>query len=121
MSAYLLNYYYVAAFAIVGGLVGMLLLSVARIFRQNKPGKTKLEPYECGMEPFEGNWTQYTARYYVFALLFLIFDVEIAFLYPWATVFRQFGILSLIEMFVFIFVLLLGLIYAWKKGVLKWL
>lgn len=121
MSSYLTDYYFVAAFAIVGGLFALLLLTVARVLRPNKPTKMKLEPYECGMEPFGGNWTQYTARYYVFALLFLIFDVEIAFLYPWATVFRRFGLTSLIEMFVFIFVLLVGLVYAWKKGVLKWL
>lgn len=121
MSAHIATYYYVAAFAIVAVLFGGLLLTVAKILRPNKVTKTKLESYECGMEPIEGNWSQYTARYYVFALLFLIFDVEIAFLYPWATVFRQFGLTSLIEMFVFILVLLLGLIYAWKKGVLKWL
>lgn len=121
MSVHIANYYYVFAFAVVGGIFGALLLTVARILRPNKVSKIKLEPYECGMEPIEGNWTQYTARYYVFALLFLIFDVEIAFLYPWATVFREFGLTSLIEMFIFILVLLLGLIYAWKKGVLKWL
>ncbi len=121
MNAAMTNYYYVVAFAIVGGVFGGLLLTVARIMRPNKVNKTKLEAYECGMEPFEGNWTQYSARFYVFALVFLIFDVEIAFLYPWGTVFRDFGVTSLIEMFVFIGVLLLGLVYAWKKGVLKWL
>ena len=121
MSEYLTGYFYVASFAVVAALFGGLLLTVAKILRPNNPTKSKLEPYECGMEPFEGNWTQYTARYYVFALLFLIFDVEIAFLYPWATVFREFGVVSLVEMFIFIVVLLLGLVYAWKKGVLKWL
>ncbi len=121
MNAYLTNYYYVAAFAIVGGLFGGLLLTVAKLLRPNKVSREKLLPYECGMDPFGGGWSQHTTRFYVFALLFLIFDVEIAFLYPWATVFRKGGITSLVEMFVFIFVLLVGLIYAWKKGVLKWL
>lgn len=121
MSIYITNYYYVAAFAFVGAAFGVTLLSVARILRPKNISKTKLEPYECGMEPFEGNWTQFTARYYVFALLFLIFDVEIAFLYPWATVFREYGLTSLVEMFVFILILLIGLAYAWRKGVLKWL
>lgn len=121
MNAYLTNYYYVAAFAIVGGLFGWLLLSVARLLRPRNDTREKLLPYECGMEPFGGGWTQHTARFYIFALLFLIFDVEIAFLYPWATVFHGLGITGLVEMFLFIFVLLAGLIYAWKKGVLKWL
>ena len=120
-AAYMTDYYYLVAFAIVGAVFGVLLLTVARILRPNKVTKTKLEAYECGMEPFNGNWTQYSARFYVFALVFLIFDVEIAFLFPWGTVFRTFGLISLVEMFVFIFVLLLGLIYAWMKGMLKWL
>lgn len=121
MSAYLTDYVYVAAFALVGALFGWLLLTTARLLRPSKITREKYLPYECGMEPFESGWSQYTARFYVFALLFLIFDVEIAFLYPWATVFRAFGLTSLIEMSVFIFILLLGLIYAWQKGVLKWI
>lgn len=121
MNTYLTNYYYVAAFAIVGGLFGLLLLTVARVLRPTKTTREKLLPYECGMEPFGGGWSQHTARFYVFALLFLIFDVEIAFLYPWATVFHGLGVAGLVEMFLFIFVLLVGLIYAWKKGVLRWL
>ncbi len=120
MSAYFVDYLYVGAFALVGALFGTLLLATARLMRPTVVTREKYLTYECGMEPFESGWSQYTARFYVFALLFLIFDVEIAFLYPWATVFRSFGLTSLVEMFVFIFILLLGLVYAWKKGVLRW-
>ncbi len=121
MSEYLTNYFYVAAFAIVGAVFGGLLLTVARILRPSHITREKYLTYECGMDTIEGGSSQFTARFYVFALLFLIFDVEIAFLYPWATIFRHYGVTSLIEMFVFILVLLLGLVYAWRKGVLKWL
>ncbi len=120
MSEYLGEYLKVAIFAIVAFFFVALLLGVAAVVRPKNKSPVKLEPYECGMVPFGGAWSQFNVRFYVFALLFLIFDVEIAFLYPWATVFRTLGITSLIEMLVFIFVLLLGLVYAWKKGVLKW-
>jgi NADH-quinone oxidoreductase subunit A len=116
-----MSYYYAAVFGVVAFVFGLILLGVSRLIHPDKVSKSKLEPYECGMEPLPGDWRQYKARYYIFALLFVIFDVEIAFLYPWATIFREFGLVSLIEMFVFIGVLLLGLVYVWKKGFLKWL
>lgn len=120
MSEYLHEYLIVASFAVVAFCFVALVLGVAAVVRPKKESPVKLEPYECGMVPFGGAWSQFNVRFYVFALLFLIFDVEIAFLYPWATIFRSLGMTSLIEMLVFIFVLLLGLVYAWKKGVLKW-
>ena len=120
MSEYLNSYLNVAMFAVVAFCFVAILLGVSAVVRPKKENPVKLEPYECGMVPFGGAWSQINVRFYVFALLFLIFDVEIAFLYPWATVFRELGITSLIEMLVFIFILLLGLVYAWKKGVLKW-
>jgi NADH-quinone oxidoreductase subunit A len=80
----------------------------------------KLEAYECGV-PTEGKtWVQYNVGYYLFALIFLIFDVEIVFLFPWAVVIREVGFVSFVEIFIFIMLLFLGLLYAWKQGALKW-
>lgn len=80
----------------------------------------KQEPYECGVPTQGTSWVQYNVGYYLFALIFLVFDVEIVFLYPWATVLREVGMPALIEIVFFIFILFLGLLYAWKKGALKW-
>ncbi len=80
----------------------------------------KLAPYECG-EIVKGNsWVQFNVRYYLFALIFVIFDVEVLFIVPWAVVFKQLGMIAYIEMLIFIFILTLGLLYAWKKGALEW-
>jgi len=80
----------------------------------------KREPYESGMSTIGPTWVQFKVGYYLFAILFLIFDVEVAFLVPWAVVFKNFGAVGFIEILVFLFILGLGLIYAWKKGALKW-
>jgi len=80
----------------------------------------KREPYESGMSTIGPTWVQFKVGYYLFAILFLIFDVEVAFLVPWAVVFKDFGAVGFIEILVFLFILGLGLIYAWKKGALKW-
>ena len=80
----------------------------------------KRDPYECGVETIGPTWVQFKVGYYLFAILFLIFDVEVAFLVPWAVVFQDFGGIAFIEIFIFLFILGLGLLYAWKKGALKW-
>ena len=80
----------------------------------------KREPYESGMVTKGPTWVQFKVGYYLFAILFLIFDVEVAFLIPWAVVFKDVGFVALIEIFIFLFILGLGLLYAWKKGALKW-
>ena len=81
----------------------------------------KQEAYECGIPTIGTSWIQYNVGYYIFALIFLVFDVEIVFLYPWATVLRQVGPPAFFEILFFIFILFLGLLYAWKKGALKWM
>ncbi len=81
---------------------------------------SKREPYECGMETIGPTWVQFKVGYYLFAILFLIFDVEIAFLVPWAVVFKEIGFIALVEIFIFLFILGLGLLYAWKKRALRW-
>lgn len=80
----------------------------------------KRDPYECGMETIGPTWVQFKVGYYLFAILFLIFDVEVAFLVPWAVVFKTVGTVALVEVLVFLIILGLGLLYAWKKQALKW-
>ena len=101
--------------ALVGG--GLL---VSRLLAPHRPGSAKNAPYECGEQAIGNAWAQFNVGYYLFALLFLVFDVEAAFLFPWAVVFRELGLIGLIEVAIFVAVLFLALIYAWKKGVLEW-
>jgi NADH-quinone oxidoreductase subunit A len=78
-------------------------------------------PYECGVPTVGNTWVQFNVGYYLFALIFLVFDVELVFMYPWAVVVKETGIVALIEILVFMFILFMGLLYAWKKGALKWM
>ena len=80
----------------------------------------KLEAYECGVPTSSSSWVQYNVGYYLFALIFLVFDVEIVFLYPWAVVLKDVGMVAFVEILIFVFILFLGLIYAWNKGALRW-
>ena len=120
VSDFLRSYLTVAIFGLVGlGLVS-LLLGLASIFRPTRPSVQKYMVYESGVDPVGTGWSQSQIRYYIFALLFVMFDVEAVFIFPWATRLEEYGTFGLIEMFIFIFILLLGLIYAWRKGVLRW-
>ena len=100
-------------------LMGSWLLSRLG-FRPNNPTPVKLETYECGMEAIGGRWTLFNFRYYTFAILFVIFDVEVVFLYPWAAKFLQLELFALIEMVVFVLILMVGWAYAWRKRDLEW-
>jgi NADH-quinone oxidoreductase subunit A len=111
-----LTLYSGVVFLLVGG-----TLSLSRLVRPKVYTDEKYDTYECGIDPVGGGWTQSTVRYYIFALLFVIFDVEAVFLFPWATVFAALGFFAYAEMVVFIAILALGLVYAWRKGVLDWL
>ncbi|MBI3534577.1 MAG: NADH-quinone oxidoreductase subunit A [Deltaproteobacteria bacterium] len=95
-------------------------LFVSHILAPQKPNAIKNSPYECGEKTIGSSWIPFNVGYYLFALLFLVFDVEAAFLYPWACVFRELGWSGFIEVSLFAFILLAALIYAWKKGVLEW-
>ncbi|MBN2225790.1 MAG: NADH-quinone oxidoreductase subunit A [candidate division Zixibacteria bacterium] len=114
------SYAAVLIFLLLG--IGLVLVTffTARLIRPSNPYKEKNQTYECGERPFGDSWVQFNNRFYIFALLFVIFDVEVVFLFPWAVAFNQLGLFALIEMVIFIVILVFGLVYAWKKGVLKW-
>ena len=120
MSEFLRSYLVVAIFAGVGVLLVGVFLGIASILRPDKPNEQKLENYESGVDPSGGMWSQSNIRYYVFALLFVLFDVEAVFIFPWASRLEAYGLFGLVEMAIFVFILLLGLVYAWRKGMLKW-
>lgn len=120
MSPYFQDYLTVGFFAALGAILVMVMLGIASVLRPTNPTKAKALTYECGVDPVGSGWSQTYVRYYIFGLLFLIFDVEAVFIFPWAIVLDQLGLFGLIEMGAFILILLLGLIYAIRKGVLKW-
>jgi NAD(P)H-quinone oxidoreductase subunit 3 len=101
-------------------LVPVLAFSISSWIAPNSQSPEKHTTYESGIEPIGESWIQFEIRYYMFALVFVVFDVETLFLYPWAVSFSDLGLLAFLEAFVFIFVLVLGLIYAWRKGALEW-
>ena len=98
----------------------MAMLGIASVLRPTNPTTAKKTTYECGVDPVGSGWSQTYVRYYVFGLLFVIFDVEAVFIFPWAIQLESLGVFGLVEMFVFIAMLLLGLVYAVRKGVLRW-
>ena len=120
MSEFLRSYLTVAIFAVAA--IGMVaaMLGANKLLKPSRSNPAKMSVYECGVDPVGAGWSQSHIRYYVYALLFVLFDVEAVFIFPWATQLEWFGTFGFIEMFVFIGILLLGLVYAWRKGVLKW-
>lgn len=114
------GYEYLLGFLIVCALVPVLALTVSYIVRPKRKGVERRTTYESGMEPIGGAWIQFNIRYYMFALVFVIFDVEVVFLYPWAVAFNQLGLLAFIEVLIFVAILVIGLVYAWRKGALEW-
>jgi len=120
------DYAYVGVFLIVGVLFVILNVEVlSRLLRPKRPTPEKFTTYECGEEPIGGSWIRFHVRYYLYALVYIVFAVEVIFLYPWAVIFKDFirerlGTLALLEMLVFVVILLLGFIYAWRKGALAW-
>ena len=120
MSPFLRSYLTVVWFGLASFLVAGLLLGISALIRPNKPNPEKLLTYESGVDPVGDGWSQSQIRYYVFALVFVIFDVEAVFIFPWATQLERYAGFGLVEMGVFVGILLLGLVYAWRKGVLRW-
>ncbi len=114
------NYLPVLVFLAVGLGVGALMIALGFILGTRRPDSEKLSPYECGFEAFEDARMKFDVRYYLVAILFIIFDLEIAFLFPWAVVLDKIGMVGLLAMVVFLGILVVGFIYEWKKGALEW-
>ncbi|HET7656592.1 MAG TPA: NADH-quinone oxidoreductase subunit A [Luteimonas sp.] len=107
-------------FLIVATGIGVALIIVGNILGPKRPTAEKLSPYECGFPAFEDARMRFDVRYYLVAIIFIVFDLEIAFVFPWALVFRELGVFALVEMSVFLALLVAGFVYVWKKGALEW-
>lgn len=115
-----MNYIPIVMFMVIGVAFGIVSLLAGWLVRPSRPYRAKLLPYESGSPLFMDARVQFPMRYYIIAMLFVIFDIEVVFLFPWAVVFRDLGLLGLIEMGVFIAILVVGFWYVWKKGALEW-
>ena len=121
MSEFLRDYLTVVWFGAIALLLAGLLLGISALVRPNKPSIQKVIAYESGVDPVGDGWSQSQIRYYIFALLFVVFDVEAVFIFPWAVRLETYDVFGLVEMTIFIVILALGLLYAWRKGVLRWI
>ena len=114
------QYLPVLLFILVGAAVGIGPMLIGKLLGPNRPDTEKLSPYECGFEAFEDSRMQFDIRYYLVAILFILFDLEIAFLFPWAVSLNEIGFFGFMSMMVFLGILVLGFIYEWMKGALDW-
>ena len=114
------NYLPVLIFVIISLAVAVIVIGLGYVLGTHHPDSEKLSPYECGFESFEDARMKFDVRYYLVAILFIIFDLEIAFLFPWAIVLDQIGLFGFASMAVFLGILVIGFIYEWKKGALEW-
>lgn len=117
---YAQQYLFVGLLTLVAVVLAVFPLILAKFLAPKKPGQSKTSAYECGLESTGDPWVQFRVQYYLYALLFVIFDVEVIFIYPWAIVWKSLGMFAFVEMVIFLGVLAVGLAYAWKKGVLEW-
>lgn len=114
------NYVPVLIFIVVGLVFGVMLIAVGAVLGPYRPDSAKLSPYECGFEAFEDSRMKFDVRYYLVAILFIIFDLEIAFLFPWAVALDRIGLFGFMAMLLFLAILVVGFLYEWKKGALEW-
>ncbi|HSQ81774.1 MAG TPA: NADH-quinone oxidoreductase subunit A [Casimicrobiaceae bacterium] len=114
------QYFPILVFILFGIGIGALLLAIGRLVAPNRPDPEKLSPYECGFEAFEDARMKFDVRYYLVAILFILFDLEIAFLFPWAVVLPRIGLFGFGAMMIFLLILVVGFVYEWKKGALEW-
>jgi NADH-quinone oxidoreductase subunit A len=114
------NYIPVLIFIGIAVGLGALILTLGRVLGPHRPDREKNSPYECGFEPFEDARMKFDVRYYLVAILFIIFDLEIAFLFPWAVALGEIGMFGFLAMMLFLGILVVGFIYEWKKGALEW-
>jgi NADH-quinone oxidoreductase subunit A len=114
------NYVPIFIFVAIIGILIPLTLLAAKLVRPDNPNKEKQMPYECGIDPVDNSRGRYTVRYYILAILFVVFDVETIFLFPWAVKFKALGRYGLYEMLIFLAILVVGYIWIWRKGALEW-
>ena len=114
------NYFPVLLFICVGLLIGVVPLLLGWLLAPHRPDDQKLSPYECGFEAFEDARMKFDVRYYLIAILFILFDLEIAFLFPWAVVLKEIGMFGFVAMLIFLAILVVGFVYEWMKGALEW-
>lgn len=115
-----IGYLSIAGFFVVALVFALFTIFISSLLGKRKSTPQKMLPYECGMDPIGPARKPFSVKFYIIAMLFIVFDIEAVFLYPWAVIFRELKIFGLVEMAVFIAVLLVGLIYVWKKGALEW-
>jgi NADH-quinone oxidoreductase subunit A len=116
----MLEYVAIALMVVLSTVVALIAIGLGTIFGPKKESAAKSMPYESGMNPYGEGTRRMPIRFYLIAVLFILFDIEVVFFLPWAIVFRQLGLFGLIEMIIFIVILLVGYVYAWKKGALEW-
>lgn len=120
MQNYFENYLPILIFLILGGIIACILVVIPFVLAKRSSSNEKLSEYECGFEAFSAARTKFDIRFYLVSILFIIFDLEIAFLFPWAVVLKDIGIIGFWSMIVFLAILTIGFIYEWKKGALEW-
>jgi len=116
----LAEYFPILLFIVVGIAVGVAPMVLGKLLAPNRPDPEKLSPYECGFEAFEDARMKFDVRYYLVCILFILFDLEIAFLFPWAVVVNEIGLPGFLSMMLFLAILVVGFVYEWKKGALEW-
>ncbi len=119
-TSYFHQYLFVGVFTIFAAVFALIPLVLAWFLAPKKPSKEKQSAYECGLASQGDPWIQYHVQYYIYALIFVIFDIEAVFIYPWAVAFKQLGLFAFVEMVLFLAILAFGLAYAWKKKMLEW-
>ena len=118
--SYEYHYLFLGLFLLIAITFPLLPILLAQFVAPKKPNPIKSASYECGVESKGDSWVQFKVQYYVYALIFVIFDIEVIFIYPWAVAYRQMGLFAFTEMLIFLAILAFGLVYAWKKNVLVW-
>jgi len=115
------NFTLIGIFAVVALIFPFAAMFLAFLIRPKHPDPIKASTYECGLETIGPTWVQFRAQYYIYALVFVLFDIETVFLLPWAVAYNKLGLFALVEMFIFLVILVWGLVYAWRKGALDWM
>jgi NADH-quinone oxidoreductase subunit A len=120
LESLLRDWFPILTFLVIAGVIAMAMVAASIVLARQRPDSEKLSPYECGFEPFEDARIRFDVRYYLVAILFIIFDLEVAFLFPWAVSLGDIGMFGFWSMMVFLAVLTVGFIYEWRKGALEW-